>query len=202
MKIVFFSDSHALHRKLVLPEGDVLVFCGDMCNAIGYSLSDCIKNVRDMDVWFGEQSFEKVICIAGNHDEVFEKSIISKMSNAIYLEDTSYEYKGVKFFGSPWTLPFFGSFSADESRLKTIYDKIDSVDVLITHGPPYSILDEVRGKYTGSRYLLDLVNRVKPKVHAFGHIHNQYGIKKINDTTFINCSTAGLLKKEAFVIEI
>jgi len=29
MRLVVFSDTHTHHRKLVLPDGDVLIGCGD-----------------------------------------------------------------------------------------------------------------------------------------------------------------------------
>lgn len=46
------------------------------------------------------------------------------------------------------------------------------MDLLLTHGPPFGILDTNRkGEHSGSKALLNLVERVKPKVHIFGHIH-------------------------------
>jgi Icc-related predicted phosphoesterase len=67
----------------------------------------------------------------------------------------------------------------------------NNLDILITHGPPKGILDEVgRGgdiENTGSSSLLECVMRAKPKFHIFGHIH-EHGceIKKENEITFIN----------------
>jgi Icc-related predicted phosphoesterase len=57
-------------------------------------------------------------------------------------------------------------------------------EILITHIPPYGILD---GK-EGCSSLLERVKEVKPRFHIFGHIHQWNGFKKMEETTFINCS--------------
>lgn len=64
----------------------------------------------------------------------------------------------------------------------------DSTDVLVTHGPPATILDGVRGIPQGCADLLEKVLHINPKYHVFGHIHEGYGGAKLNDTTFINAS--------------
>lgn len=73
--------------------------------------------------------------------------------------------------------------------IKQYWDKIDiNTDILITHGPPHGILDEVNGCNVGCEELLLAVQRIKPKYHIFGHIHEGYGQKTIDGTTYINCS--------------
>ena len=50
-------------------------------------------------------------------------------------------------------------------------------DVLITHGPPFGILDRCYDdQRVGCEELLKAVKRVKPKLHVFGHIHENYGL--------------------------
>lgn len=63
----------------------------------------------------------------------------------------------------------------------------NQIDILITHGPPYKILDRTNGeKNAGSEILLKYVERIKPKLHFFGHIHEAKGIMKNKDTQFYN----------------
>ena len=67
----------------------------------------------------------------------------------------------------------------------------DDTDVLITHGPPFGILDYVEYGGQGSvgcPHLMDRVHQIKPKYHIFGHIHDMYGIKEIEGVTHINAS--------------
>ena len=47
--------------------------------------------------------------------------------------------------------------------------------------------------------------KMKPKLHIFGHIHEQYGILSLNETTFINASICNLRYKpdnKPIVIEL
>ncbi|CAG8727539.1 8579_t:CDS:1, partial [Funneliformis mosseae] len=69
--------------------------------------------------------------------------------------------------------------------------------ILMTHGPPYGILDETfHGTNAGCNDLLERIEKIKPYVHVFGHIHEGYGVfektwKSVDrkKTTFINAST-------------
>jgi predicted phosphohydrolase len=50
------------------------------------------------------------------------------------------------------------------------------VDIMITHGPPFMHLDKCRnGARAGCTHLLKALNRVRPKLHCFGHIHEAWG---------------------------
>jgi Icc-related predicted phosphoesterase len=74
-------------------------------------------------------------------------------------------------------------------RLAAEWAKIpDTTDVLITHGPPMGILDHVWGEHVGCADLLARIAAVKPKVHAFGHIHEGSGVLVQDGTTYVNAS--------------
>ena len=50
------------------------------------------------------------------------------------------------------------------------------VDILVTHWPPFGILDQVRKKENGgSKGLLEFVKAIRPNIHIFGHIHEKRG---------------------------
>lgn len=85
------------------------------------------------------------------------------------------------------------------------------IDILITHTPPFGILDEssdkiidfeiatnssssneVQTKHFGDEELILAVKKVKPLVHVFGHIHQGYGTFKTKNTLFINCASKNL----------
>jgi Icc-related predicted phosphoesterase len=71
------------------------------------------------------------------------------------------------------------------------WDQIPTeLDVLITHGPPYGILDQTmsRGEHLGCAELLKAVEAKKPKVHIFGHIHGGAGTFENGGTRFINAA--------------
>jgi Icc-related predicted phosphoesterase len=67
--------------------------------------------------------------------------------------------------------------------IKKVWGKIsDDTDILITHGPPKGILDAG----VGCEELWQRVNKVKPRVHCFGHAHGVNGVLEKNGITYIN----------------
>jgi len=193
MKIVIISDTHNKHKRLgILPEADVIIHCGDV-SSMGYE-----HEIRGFLNWYSNLTqYCHKIFIAGNHDWIFEKNNVLGRelvpNNVIYLEDEEVVIDGVKFYGTPVQKHFCNwAFNRDEAEMAQYWKKIpDDTDVLITHSPPYSILDLVprQGKCHGSPSLYkEVVERIKPKVSLFGHIHEGYGIKVIDNIIFINAS--------------
>jgi len=159
----------------------------------------------------------EVICIAGNHDLTFQpetyadnwktfhpihgpldtKITQSLLTHCTYLQDESYVSKNVKFYGSPWS-PKFGygmAFNQTRHEIHRKWDLIPSdTDVLITHGPPIGRGDLVHnGQRAGCVNLLQQVQtRVKPRIHLFGHIHEDYGVTNDGTTLFVNGSSCTL----------
>lgn len=187
MRIIALSDSHTLHQRIKVPDGDVLVVAGDMC---GYG--DFIE-LSKFNEWLGTLPHQHKIVIAGNHDRCFEehrRQSVKILSNALYLQDSSVTISGVSFYGSPWTPEFCDwAFMLPRSseQLNLCWSKVPTgVDVLITHGPPNGILDTVRGHHVGCEILRVALKRIRPKIHIFGHLHSGYGRTEIDGTVFAN----------------
>ncbi|KAI9839453.1 MAG: hypothetical protein M1819_002078 [Sarea resinae] len=54
------------------------------------------------------------------------------------------------------------------------------VDIMLTHGPPLNRLDKVgRGGNVGCEHLLRAVQRARPRLHCFGHIHEGWGAERV-----------------------
>lgn len=54
------------------------------------------------------------------------------------------------------------------------------IDVMMTHGPPMGIRDEVaRDDHVGCEHLLRAVRRCRPRLHCFGHIHEGWGAERV-----------------------
>lgn len=201
MKISFISDTHTKHKQLNLEGGDLLIHSGDLSNRGSFN------DLEDFLLWFGKQPYRYKIFIAGNHDFCFQDSparcrqVLKEHEeyngNIIYLEDSEVTIAGLKIWGSPWQ-PEFHNWAFNLPRGPKLAEKwakmpLDT-DIAITHGPPYGILDEaVRDREkTGCKDLMDRIAIVKPKVHIFGHIHEQYGMFEYNGTKFINASSVNL----------
>ncbi|MHA1167382.1 MAG: metallophosphatase domain-containing protein [Candidatus Hodarchaeales archaeon] len=190
MKLIAIADTHGLHRSLEIPDGDVLIHAGDLTR------HGTLDDVREFNDFLGTLPHSHKIVITGNHDFCFEKdreACEELLTNCIYLQDQEVIIDGIKFYGSPWQ-PWFYDWAFNLQRGPEIRAKWELIpkdtDVLITHGPPYGIGDVTFQKeHAGCEDLLEIVERTKPAVHIFGHIHEGYGITSNGTTTFINASS-------------
>lgn len=196
MKLVCISDTHGEHELLDLPAGDVLIHAGDL-TAHGKK-----QETHDFMRWFGEQSFEHKLCVAGNHDTFMESdpdvsSQFAADHGVVLLNDSGYQIENVNFWGSPITPRFYNwSFMRDPGEPIEAHWRLipESTHVLITHGPPYGILDKVNRpegmrECTGCPSLLARIRDVAPSKHIFGHIHEARGYESKNNVSYYNvCS--------------
>ena len=107
-----------------------------------------------------------------------------------YLMDEEISVEGIRIWGSPYT-PKFYRWAFNKLRgepLAEQWEKIPpGVDVLITHGPVYGILDMTADEqHAGDKDLLRKVLDQKPMVHLCGHIHESYGMVKRHGIKFMN----------------
>jgi Icc-related predicted phosphoesterase len=197
-RLVLISDTHFLHSQIrQIPDGDILIHAGDI------TTRGDVKEVTDFNEWLKTLPHKHKIIIAGNHDFCFQQNpelARKEITNAIYLEDSSVTIEGLKFYGSPWQ-PWFFDWAFNEKRgkpIRKIWDKIPlDTDVLITHGPPMNILDQVaRGGNVGCEELRKVIfEKLNLKLHVFGHIHEAYGQAEIDGVKFVNASVCTLQYK-------
>lgn len=194
MKAWVFSDSHSQHWHLTPPTNcELVIHAGDESNSnIPYQNEiEC----RDFLQWFSGLTIKHKVFTAGNHSAAIEKKLVTRKEiedmGIHYLEHEYLDLAGKRFFGSPYT-PTFGNWYFMKSRetISRYWDEVDEpLDVLITHGPPKSILDITTDRYgktehVGDSSLYKAVQRIKPRFHVFGHIHsNREG--DINSGIFI-----------------
>ena len=221
VKAVIISDTHTFHHELDLPDADILIHTGD------FTLMGTPYEVMEFNDWLAKQDYETRIVIAGNHDTCIGEDPFfanKHLTNAIYLQNSGIEIDGIKFWGSPMTPAFNGMrggltfYTNSDKEAKNVWSGMPKkIDVLLTHGPPYGILDEVT-RYTdgipyiehvGDQMLLSKVIKIQPKYHIFGHIHENYGIQKnisyLKNTTFINASSVNSaygMQNKPMVIDI
>ncbi|KAL0487567.1 MPPED1 [Acrasis kona] len=220
LRIVVMSDSHNMHDRLSVPDGDVLIHCGDPTN---FGTEQELINFNE---FLGNLPHQHKLVIFGNHEEQvskFTKSEIKKsiITNAIYLEDDEITIEGVKFYGTPW-VPNMYSLLMEKRRIAnyqpngvgniTSYDNMfyfkdddtlrekwsmipDDVDFLITHSAPLGVGDynHVVKHGVGCPLLRERISQLQNvAVHAFGHLHENYGISSHNKTLFINAAVSHL----------
>ena len=224
--LVLLSDTHQLHREVEVPDGDIFIHAGDFT-----MFSESMDAVVDFNAWLGELPHRYKIVVPGNHEFFLEAdpSERSLLSNATVLINEGPEVafkvlllfhrfnrlstlptiEGLRIWGSPVTPMYGGAFGVSSAvDRKKLYAQIPwDIDVLISHGPPFGILDTapISGSHEGCRELLDAVTRLRPKLHVFGHIHTAYGTYQTEHTIFINAARLGLhdaADKPPFVLQI
>ena len=193
MKFVCISDTHMMHDRVPIPDGDVLIHAGD------FSMRGDLVEIAGFNAFLAGLPHKHKVVIAGNHDFLFERGpslARAALINGIYLQDSEVTIDGVRIYGSPWQPAFMDwAFNLERGpHIKEKWDLIPSgVQILVTHGPPFGYGDEVpqptgAAERVGCADLLQAVKRLQPAYHVFGHVHEGYGITKDEHTTFINAS--------------
>ena len=210
LSIVVISDTHNTHEHLSVPHGYILFHCGDFTNSSDWehlSPGQVPRSVIKFNQWLGRLPHRYKIVICGNHEVGFrdmsKDEIQSQfLTNCICLKDESIQIEGISIYGMPWPRRH-----SREDRLSSIPSNID---ILMTHNPPRFILDLAHQprssssgefcsncnivhdhyEHWGSRSLKkEIYQRIHPRVHCFGHVHERQGYTYDNNILFINAAT-------------
>lgn len=209
MDITFISDTHVGFGPGNLFEsgGDILIHSGDMLGR--GTREELVHELATFQQKY-DGLFKHFVFVAGNHDWVWQRepelaraileNFARQMKTKIhYLEDSGVTIDGLEIYGSPWQPEFCNwAFNLPRSghELKRFWDQIpDSTQILVTHSPPYGLLDACPERMTrrfhsvGCELLLARVQQLKSlKIHNFGHIHESYGMVQLDGKTYINSS--------------
>lgn len=214
MKIVCLADTHGMHNKINVPDGDILIHCGDIVP------NEHPVHYMNFARWFEQFPHQYKILVPGNHDLALEdEPKMFRYDKFIVLIDSYIKIKGLQIYGTPYQPHFmdwaFNVYS-DKKRIGIFNKMPENLDILITHCPPRGILDKNKqGESCGDNVLAEIVKVKKPKYHIFGHIHHSYGMGKhilIDDNIdkkdiieYVNCSVLDddyKLKNKPIVLEI
>ncbi len=193
IRIVCLSDTHGRHDELDVPEGDILLHAGD------FSERGRPAEVEDFGRFLARLPHPEKVVIAGNHDFLFERDGVRArqlLGPVTYLQDSAAAVAGLRVWGSPWQ-PWHHDWAFNLERGAALAAKWrlipDEIDILLTHSPPYGILDEVvGGENVGCEELRNALDRRRPPLHVFGHIHEQRGSLIDGDTLLVNACNCDL----------
>jgi len=195
MDLVILGDTHELHREIDVPAGDLLIFTGDLT-----MFSKSMAAIEDFDNWLGELPHRWKLVVPGNHEFFLEADPHrrSMISNASVLIDEAVTIAGLKIYGSPMTPLYGGAFgkSSPADRARHWAKVPADTNILITHGPPFGILDLSPGQpeRMGDPELLTRVRELRSlRLHSFGHVHGGYGTLEKDDVVFVNAALMGHL---------
>lgn len=158
------------HQLKDLPEGDVLIHCGDF----GHQGTE--DETLDFLNWFIDLPHTHKIFVTGNHDVCLWDAVgIEDLpDNVHFLQDRGLVIDGVSFFGL--------GFNHDVSLIP------EGADIVITHEPPLQILDLSNNRHWGNSDIRIRIEEIAPRYHLFGHAHEAYGILKENSIVYSNAA--------------
>jgi len=156
MRFLIATDIHGrkeLLRNLLSKKFDWLILLGDLTN-----------RMREMELF--KLLPENSLFIPGNNEKPEG-----------FCHGKVVEVGGVKFacIGGSLPTPFSTPFEVTEEEYARICFKLKNFDFLVSHCPPYGVLDEVGGMKIGSKAIRELVERERPRAVFSGHVHEYAG---------------------------
>src|SRR3990167_3831002 len=140
MDIVILGDTHGFHPDV--PDGEILIHTGDFTQGWGGR-----DHVKDVAKWLGAMPHPHKFLVGGNHDgSLFAHEeqcrAVLGVRGITYLCHRAAMVGDIKIWGSPYHPQFAGVFGKNQEELMMLWRQVDpDVDILITHGPPYGVLD-------------------------------------------------------------
>eukprot|EP00727_Mastigamoeba_balamuthi_P001510 m51a1_g11356 hypothetical protein (257) ;mRNA; r:7246-8136 len=208
VRLVLLSDTHEQEGGLAVPAGDVVVHAGDL------SYTGDPQALRSFARWLRGLPHPHKVVVAGNHDltldpahydrafhdvkfgqAAIEEAAADLRASCTYLENSSAECAGLRFWGSPCS-PGFGdwAFSLDAEGLERTWAMIpQDTDVVVTHGPAYGHGDLcISEDRAGCKVLLRRILATQASLHVAGHIHEGRGVTHEGGVCFVNASAVNV----------
>ncbi|MDY0386185.1 MAG: metallophosphoesterase [Methanolobus sp.] len=193
MRLFAIADPHGNYSKIeeLLEQSgdiDVVLIAGDITN---FGPDEKALELLDM--------FKPpILAVPGNcdHESILE---VIEESRATNLHNETVKIDGVKFIGmggsnpTPFCTPFEIEECDFETKLNSLMNENEKTDepvVILTHVPPYGILDYVADMHVGCKALNAFLD--KADLIVCGHIHEARGIKRSGKTTIVNPGMAAL----------
>ena len=190
MKILAVADFHGSQYRLnivlenikkYLPE--LVIVCGDITQ---FGPGEVATN-------FLNQIPVETFAIPGNIDTPDVAEAIDK-SKAKNISLKKLEKNKISLVG-------IGGDSISQSNIRLIEKILDEKSVLVSHMPPHGLQDKAFiGMHAGNKDLRKIIDKCKPRLVLCGHIHENPGYAKTNNTIVVNCSMGK--RGEGAIIEI
>lgn len=208
MRVLACADLHGVEevyewliRTAEIEQPDGLLLAGDLLGIPGGF--DTVEKAQEADARSVVDRLAAVECpvffIMGNDDFV---DVETSAGSIRFVHESRISLGAFNIVGYQHTLPFMGGInekpeSEIAADLGRIEDLLDEKSIFLTHGPAHGILDSVEfGGNAGSRALLALIERHRPRAHIHGHIHHCFG----RQGRHFNVASGG--RKRAMLIDL
>ena len=196
MKILFIADEESklywdYFKKEYFEDIDIIVSCGDL----KASYLSFLWTMLPIPVLY----------VHGNHDDKYDRN---PPEGCICIEDSVFEYKGVRFLGlggSNRYKPGVNQYTEKQmaKRIRKLRWKLfrsKGFDVLVTHSPAKGFHDDVDECHKGFDAFYGLIDKYKPKYFVHGHVHLNYGRQFVREDMIGETKVINAFEK--YIIEI
>ena len=77
-----------------------------------------------------------------------------------------------------------------KKKIENLIEKSTIRTILLSHYPPFGVLDKTNNKNIGDKFIMQLINKFHPLLVLTGHVHESAGIQKIDKSFIINTGEA------------
>lgn len=209
MKILIISDIHAQFDNfpiMEMPDAELCLVAGDITN-IG--VKDNFRFKQSV-VWMRELARKyQVLWIPGNHDLGFVEGFdpynnsnpfpdfplntchrIDGTSIERWIKGDEISVAGVNMspcYDLPYLKYLWFNMTYDIREEYGAYSSLGSYkDIIVSHAPPYGILDLAGDCHIGSRALLSYIDEYNPCLVVCGHCHEARGYVRYKNTEIYN----------------
>ncbi|CAL1699956.1 unnamed protein product [Somion occarium] len=202
-RFICISDTHS--RTFQIPPGDVLLHGGDLTQTGTFKQFESTVNwlkglphpkkiiiagnhdlsLDHHDEWY-DTHYQRWHGQEKEDVQAIRELLVgreAKASGLVYLQEEVFQFRTKEngrlwsVYGSPWSPYFAGwGFNYRRNEAQRFVSAIPKSDIILTHGPPFGIFDRVTaGDRVGCEALADRLVELRPRLHVFGHIHEDHG---------------------------
>lgn len=183
MKLLAISDLHSSKASLdpLRRESfDAVLLAGDISNGSMEDVRDVLRSLSGLGA--------PVFFVPGNMDP---KALLDEpeMEGCLNLHARRSRLGGYSIggVGGGTISPFSTRIEFSEEEILSFLKEIERVEILLTHAPPFGVLDRVRsGINIGSRALRGYIEEMTPLICVCGHVHESRGVERMGRTVVVN----------------
>lgn len=182
-----------LDKEKFKKEIDIVISCGDLKPEYLSFLATFCKG--------------PVLYVHGNHDVKYDTK---PPEGCECIEDTIYEYEGVRFLGLGGSMNYNGSkYQYTEGQMSRRIKKLwfslwkkKGFDILVAHSPARGLGDGDDLPHRGFECFRDLLDKYEPSYFFHGHMHQNYNYKLKAVTEYNKTKIVNGYEKQVVEIEI